>query len=142
MEALRLADGRAIPEAELRWSFARASGPGGQSVNTSDSAVRLAWDIAASKVLDDQERDRLLRRLGPRLSGTSLIVTAREHRSQWANRKAAADRLLALAESGLSQGPPDRRPTRPGPAARAARVADKRQRGEVKRLRQRPVRGE
>jgi len=140
MEALRLADGRAIPDSELRWSFARAHGPGGQGVNTTDSAARLGWDIAGSAVLSDSERDRLLRRLHRRLTGTVLSVTAREHRSQWANRKAAAQRLIALVDAGLAPNPPARRPTAPGAAAKAARVSAKRRRSEVKRGRRTPDR--
>lgn len=138
METLRLHDGRAIPEHELHWTFARASGPGGQSVNTTDSAVRLAWDVSATAVLSSDERERVLNRLGSRLTGKVLVVTAREHRSQWANRRAAADRLLELLDRALAPGPAQRRPTGPSRAAKAERRATKRRRGEVKRMRQRP----
>lgn len=138
MDVLRLADGRAIPAAELRWTFARASGPGGQSVNTTDSAVRLAWDTTTSTVLTGDEREQLQRRLVPRMRDGELIVTAREHRSQWANRRAAAERLLALIESGLAPPPANRRATRPSRNARARRLASKRRRADVKRTRQRP----
>lgn len=138
METLRLRDGRAIRDQELQWSFARASGPGGQSVNTTDSAVRLAWDVAATATLTSEERERVLRRLGDRRSGTVLVVTAREHRSQWANRRAAAERLLELVDRALTPGPQQRRPTAPSRAAKSERRAAKRRRGEVKRMRQRP----
>jgi ribosome-associated protein len=138
VDSIRLHDGRAIPEAELRWSFARASGPGGQSVNTTDSAVRLAWAMAGSQVLTQEEAERVVRRLRRRIVDGALVVTAREHRSQWANRRAAADRLVELVDRALAPAPPQRRPTAPSASARARRRQAKRMRGEVKRLRQRP----
>lgn len=139
MEPIRLSDGRAIPAEELTWTFARADGPGGQSVNTTDSAVRLSWDVADSRILSDEERERLTRRLGARLVGTAVVVTGREHRSQWANRKAAAQRLTDLIDQALAPPPPARRASKPSRTARAKRLQHKRQRGEVKRLRRRPA---
>ncbi len=139
MDTLRLLDGRAIPASELTWSFARASGPGGQSVNTTDSAVRLAWDVAGSAVLADDERERIRQRLRRRVVDGALVVTAREHRSQWANRRAAAERLIELVDGALAPPSPQRRATKPSASARARRRQDKRVRGEVKRLRQRPA---
>ncbi len=139
MDALRLRDGRALPEQELRWTFARASGPGGQSVNTTDSAVRLAWDAAQSAVLTDDERQRIMGRLARRVVDGTIVVTAREHRSQWANRQEAADRLVTLIDRALEPGPAARRPTRPSRAAKARRRNTKRQRGELKQLRSRPA---
>ena len=138
MEPIRLPDGRAIPPEELTWTFARAAGPGGQSVNTTDSAVRLTWDVAGSRILHDEERERIRRRLAKRMAGGEVVVTAREHRSQWANRKAAMERLAVLIEQSIAPPPPGRRPTKPSASARARRVQGKRQRGEVKRQRQRP----
>lgn len=138
MEALRLQDGRAIPAHELLWSFARASGPGGQSVNTTDSAVRLSWDVSASRILTPEERALVARRLSARMTGTLVVVTAREHRSQWANRSAAAQRLARLVDGALAPPGPHRKATKPTGAARAKRFQGKRARGELKRMRQRP----
>ena len=56
-----------IPAAELGWRFSRASGPGGQHVNTSDSRVELFWNVAQSSVLSEGQRERLLARLESRL---------------------------------------------------------------------------
>jgi ribosome-associated protein len=138
MEPIRLGDGRAVPAEELAWTFARASGPGGQSVNTTDSAVRLAWDVTASRIFKEDERERIRRRLASRLSDGILVTTAREHRSQWANRKEAAGRLVELVDRALAPAPPNRRPTKPSRSARTKRLQGKRQRGEVKKMRQRP----
>ena len=55
-----------IPARELQWRFSRASGPGGQGVNTTDSRVELLLDLEACSVLGPVRRARLLERLGSR----------------------------------------------------------------------------
>jgi ribosome-associated protein len=125
----------AIPEAELRWRFSRASGPGGQGVNTTDSRVELIFDVAASTALTSTQRDRILQRLGGRLVDGVLTVVAAEHRSQLRNREVARLRMAAILRQTLTPDAPPRHPTRPSRAARERRLADKRRRSEVKRFR-------
>ena len=124
-----------IPEAELRWCFSRASGPGGQGVNTTDSRVELSFDVAASTAFTPAQRDRVLQRLSGRLVDGVLTVVAAEHRAQLRNREAARTRLAAILRQALTPDPPTRRPTRPSRAARERRLADKRRRTLTKRLR-------
>ncbi|MDQ4093916.1 MAG: aminoacyl-tRNA hydrolase [Actinomycetota bacterium] len=124
-----------IPEAELRWRFSRASGPGGQGANTTDSRVELSFDVAASTAFTPAQRDRLLQRLSGRLVDGVLTVVAAEHRSQLRNREAARTRLAAVLRQALTPDPPTRRPTRPSRAARERRLADKRRRTMTKQLR-------
>jgi ribosome-associated protein len=135
---LVLRDGRRIPEAELDWDFARAGGPGGQGVNTTDSAVRLVWDYAGSAVLRDGEAALLAGRLGHRARGGRLVVTAREHRSQWANRRAAVHRLVQLVDRALAPPGPVRRATRATRAAQHRRLQAKRVRSTTKQGRRTP----
>src|SRR2546423_12851505 len=111
-----------IPERELRWRFSRSSGPGGQGVNTADSRVELAVDVAS--LLPPEEFERARRRLSGRLTGTVLAVVASEHRSQLANRRAARERMAALLSAALEADPPPRRPTRPSAGARERRKED------------------
>lgn len=124
-----------IPEGELGWRFSRSSGPGGQGVNTTDSRVELIFDVAASTALTDQQRARVLQRLANRLVDGVLTVVASEYRSQLRNRDAARARLDAMLRAALAPDPPTRRPTRPSRAARERRLADKRRRMLIKRLR-------
>jgi ribosome-associated protein len=130
-----------IPEAELAWRFSRSSGPGGQGVNTTDSRVELLFDVAASPSLGPDLRARALARLGPRLSGGVLSVTASEHRSQLRNREEAERRLAAILSEAIAPPPRPRRPTTPTRGSVNRRIAVKRRRSEVKRLR-RPDMGE
>ena len=124
-----------IPAAELQWRFSRASGPGGQGVNTTDSRVELSFDVAASTAFTPAQRDRVLQRLSGRLVDGVLTVVAAEHRAQLRNREAARTRLAAILRQALTPDPPTRRPTRPSRAARERRLADKRRRTLTKRLR-------
>lgn len=127
-----LPDGLVIPDAELVERFSRSSGPGGQSVNTTDSRVELRWDVAASTAITDEQRSRLLHRLASRLVDGSITFAASEHRSQLQNRMAARARLTALLTDAFAPPPPSRRPTRPSRAARQRRLDDKRRRGDLK----------
>lgn len=124
-----------IPAAELQWRFSRASGPGGQGVNTTDSRVELSFDVAASTAFTPAQRARILQRLAGRLVDGVLTIVAAEHRSQLRNREAARTRLAASVHQALAPDPPTRHPTRPSRAARERRLADKRRRTLTKRLR-------
>ena len=121
-----------LPAAELRWRFSRASGPGGQGVNTTDSRVELVFDLAASPSVPEPLRRRALARLQGRLAGGELVVVAAEHRSQWRNRQEARLRLAELLARAIAPPPPPRRPTRPTRASQRRRLDAKRQRGDLK----------
>jgi ribosome-associated protein len=124
-----------IPEAELQWRFSRSSGPGGQGVNTTDSRAQLRWDVTASNALTDDQRTRLLHRLEPRLINGVLQISASEQRSQLQNRDAAERRLADIVAAALAPPPRTRRATRPTRGSQERRIAGKKRRSDVKRLR-------
>jgi len=132
---LRVRASLLVPAAELRWRFSRSSGPGGQSVNTTDSRVELSFDLAASTALGPVHKERALTRLADRLVDGVVTVTASETRSQLRNREAAAERMSALLTEATAAPPRPRRPTKPSRAARERRLAAKRRASERKRLR-------
>lgn len=120
-----------IPEAALEERFVRATGPGGQNVNRVASAVELRVLVAALG-LGEAARRRLARLAGRRLGGDGvLVIQAREHRTQEANRRAARARLEALVVRAL-EPPRPRRPTRPTGGAIERRLAAKAARGRLK----------
>ena len=127
--------GTTIPPDELSWRFSRSTGPGGQSVNTTDSRAELSYDLANSTVLPPVYKERALRALAGRLADGVLTVTASESRSQLRNREAAAERMSALLTNATAPPPPPRRPTKPSRSARERRLADKRRTAQTKRLR-------
>lgn len=124
-----------IPRAELTERFSRASGPGGQGVNTTDSRVELSWDVGRSAVLSDVQRERITARLAERLVDGVLTVVASENREQRRNRDAAAKRLAALVADALAPPPRTRRPTRATRGSQERRLTAKKQRSTTKQLR-------
>lgn len=135
MEDLPVGRGVVIPGRELTVRTSRASGPGGQGVNTTDSRVELRWDVRGSTALDDAQRERVIGRLASRLTADGVLVLhADEHRSQHRNRDAARARLRDLVADALVP-PRPRRPTRRTRASVERRLSDKRHRGERKRER-------
>jgi ribosome-associated protein len=132
------ARGIVIPADELFWRFSRSSGPGGQSVNTTDSRAELSFNVAQSAVLPPALKERALRALAGQLTDGVITVTAAENRSQLRNREAAAARLSALLAQATAPPPRPRRPTRPTRASRERRLAAKQQRSQTKRLRRPP----
>jgi len=125
-----------VPEAELSWRFSRSSGPGGQSVNTTDSRAELSYDVAGSS-LPDHLKQRALTALAGRLVDGVLTVAASEQRSQLQNREAAEQRLIGLLGAAVAPPPPPRRATKPTKGSKERRLNVKRQRSELKRSRQR-----
>ena len=78
-----------IPATELHERFSRSSGPGGQSVNTTDSRVELSFDVERSPALPEWARARIAERLSGRLVGGVLTVAASEQRSQLFTRRSS-----------------------------------------------------
>ena len=126
-----LPEGLVVPAAELVERFSRSPGPGGQSVNTSDSRVELDYDVATSSALTDTQRARALRRWPE----GRVSIAASEHRSQHRNRVAARERLVELLREALAPPPPPRRATRPTRGAKERRLKAKKERGQTKALR-------
>lgn len=132
---LRVTRSVLVPGRELRWRFSRSSGPGGQSVNTADSRVELSLDVAATTALGPVQRARALERLAGRLVDGVLTITASEHRSQLRNREAALTRLAETLAAAIAPPAPTRKPTRASRGSVERRIAEKKRRGAIKRLR-------
>jgi ribosome-associated protein len=132
---LRVTPWLVIPAGDLGMRFSRSSGPGGQSVNTTDSRVELSFDVARSAALPDWARRRALDRLAGRLANGVLTIASSGERSQLMNRQEARARLAALLREAVAPPPRARVATKPGRAARERRLEDKRRRSQVKRNR-------
>jgi len=124
-----------IPEAELRWTAVRASGPGGQNVNKVASKIDLRFDFEDSSALSDELKARLRQKAAARLDAEGLIqITSQLTRNQPDNLEDARQKLAALLASALAV-PKARRKTKPSRAKKARRVADKRVHAEKKQNR-------
>ncbi|MGD0197521.1 MAG: alternative ribosome rescue aminoacyl-tRNA hydrolase ArfB [Solirubrobacteraceae bacterium] len=129
---LEIAPGVRVPLTELELRTSRSSGPGGQHANVTASRVEAIFDVERSQALPEPARERLLERLGPRVS-----AVAQDERSQLRNRALAIERLRERLAAALHVDPP-RRPTRPSRAARERRAQAKRSQSQLKRSRRPP----
>jgi ribosome-associated protein len=127
-----------IPYTALDFRFARSSGPGGQHVNKSETAVELLFDLAHTPYLGEAERSLALSRLGSYLDSDGVMhLASQSTRSQWKNREDVVQRFAELLRHALVP-PKRRRPTKASRAAHERRLTRKRQIGEIKRTRGRP----
>src|SRR5450755_2112212 len=122
----------AIPLHEIVIRASRSSGPGGQHANTSETRIEASFDVAASTSLTDEQKRRIMSRLGPR-----VVAVAQDERSQARNRELALARLARRLSAALAVSRP-RRPTRPTKAAMARQQAAKRRQAQRKRDRRPP----
>lgn len=133
---IRITDTISIDESELSESFLRASGPGGQHVNKTETAVQLRFDVRRSPSLPNDVAVRLMRLAGSRLTQDGvLVITAQSERSQKRNREEALARLVELIRAAAVR-PKPRRPTKPSKAAKQKRLEGKKVRAGIKKLRQ------
>jgi len=138
MPDLRVNDRVVIPEEEIRVSFARSGGPGGQNVNKVETKVELRWRPAESRALSDADREWLRTRLASRLTNEGdLIVVSSRTRMRERNREDALERLAAIIREALVR-PRPRRKTRRTRSSVERRLDGKKRRGQVKKDRRRP----
>lgn len=140
---MRITRGIELDEAELEESFVRSSGPGGQNVNKTSTAVQLRLNVQDSPSLPEPVKERLRRIAGKRIDARGVLtIEARRYREQARNRQDARERLANLIRKATEK-PTPRVKTRPTRASKERRLEEKRKRGEAKKRRRRtPLREE
>ncbi len=132
---LHIDDSVTIPAAELSWSSARASGPGGQNVNKVATKIDLRFDLTASTALAPAVKARLRRLARGRLDADGrVVVMSQLTRSRARNLDDARERLAELVRRALVP-PKKRTATKPSRGARERRLAGKHHRSKLKQRR-------
>jgi ribosome-associated protein len=130
-----------IPESELRFSFARSSGPGGQNVNKVSSKATMHWDAVQSPSVPDDVKQRFLTRFKSKLTTQGeIVIVSQESRDQPKNIQLCLDKLRAMLLEVLTP-PKKRRPTKPTKGSKVRRLDAKKNKSQTKQNR-RPIRGE
>ena len=116
-----------IPREELKLTFVRSSGPGGQNVNKVNTKAVLRWHVAASQSLPEDVRARLLAAYRRRISASGqLVLTSQRYREQQRNLVDCLNKLRAMV-AAVATPRKRRRPTRCSRAATERRLKEKRQ---------------
>lgn len=135
---LRITARIGIPRRELRISYVRSSGPGGQHVNKVSTKAMLRWSVAKSPSLPEDVRERFLRRYASRINERGvLILTSQRYRDRVRNEQDCMAKLQKLLSS-VASPPRPRKKTRPPKSATEARLREKRAVTEKKRRRASP----
>jgi ribosome-associated protein len=121
-----------VPLREIALRTSRSSGPGGQHANVTASRVEAVFDVEASAALTDEQKRRVIERLGPRVT-----AVAQDARSQTRNRELALERLRRRLADALAPERPRHR-TRPTAASVERRLEEKRRQAARKQARDRP----
>jgi ribosome-associated protein len=131
-----------IPEDELRFTFARSGGPGGQNVNKVSSKAIMHWDFAANATLPADVKDRLRRYNSKRLTTEGLLVIqGQRYRDQGKNIEDCRAKLREMILEALTP-PKVRRPTRPSRGSKRRRLDAKRRQAQRKEGRRTPAAGD
>ena len=132
---IKITDSIYINESELKESFIRSSGPGGQHVNKVATAVQLRFNAKTSGNISKEVYNRLRTIAGSKLTEDgNLIIVSQVHRSQIQNRQVALDKLISLLQQAAKK-PKRRKKTRPSRASVEKRLRNKRLQSEKKKSR-------
>jgi ribosome-associated protein len=127
-----------VPLRELRFTFSRSSGPGGQRVNKANTKATLRWSVGSSRSLPEAVRERFLQRHRRRISATGeLVISSQRFRDRGRNVADCLEKLRKMLQE-VATPPRHRKATQPTRASVERRLRSKREKAARKQLRQRP----
>ncbi len=127
-----------ISQDELKFTFARSQGPGGQNVNKVNTKAVLHWTVSTSTTLPEAVKQRLSTMFANKINQRGeLVIASDRYREQSRNVADCLERLRQLILTAAVV-PRRRRPTRLPRWSKETRLRNKRHRSETKRNRRRP----
>jgi ribosome-associated protein len=139
---IKISDNLSIPLNELKFSYSRSSGPGGQNVNKVNTRVTLWFDVANSPSLSDDQNELIRNHLPTRINKEGVLrVVSQKHRTQASNRDEAVERFASLLGESLTEALPRRKRSVPM-AARERRLDEKKHRSRIKASRSNVISGD
>jgi len=139
---IKISDNLSIPLNELKFSYSRSSGPGGQNVNKVNTRVTLWFDVANSPSLSDDQKELIRNHWPTRINKEGVLrVVSQKHRTQASNRDEAVKRFASLLGESLTEALPRRKRSVPM-AARKRRLDEKKHRSRIKASRSNVISGD
>lgn len=124
---------KTVPESEIKITFARSGGAGGQNVNKTSTKATIHWSIKNSFVFTDEEKERLRKFLSNKINhDDEVVVSVEQERSQLQNRNLAIEKLQELVSKALYI-PKKRKATKPSFASKVERLDAKKKRSRLKK---------
>jgi ribosome-associated protein len=110
---------------EFQFQTSRSSGAGGQNVNKVETKIELIFNVDASGLLSDIQKEKLKSKLANRIDNQGFLhVTAEVYRSQLKNKELVVEKFYAMLEKSLLDQKP-RKPSRPTKASKEKRLQEK-----------------
>ncbi len=132
---IKINNSLSLPDDEIRFTFSRSGGPGGQNVNKVNTKATLWFDVVGSSTLTEIQKEKILQRLGNRISNNGVLqVVSMQARTQLANREEALQRFVGLLAGSLVEKPV-RKKTRVSKGAKERRLQAKKRKSSLKQTR-------